>query len=111
MAAPSWSDAVGHRLDALDEVPDQEGRLAQLEGRSPRDQLPEDAAQHAAGQRGSEAEVRAAPAEADVLGLPDDVEAPRIGEDGLVAVGRDVEQDHLVALADRHPTELGIAGG
>ena len=54
----------------------------------------------AAGEVGAEAEVRAAGAEADVLvRRARDVEAERVGERALVAVGRVVADHDLLALA------------
>ena len=65
-----------------------------------------------AGQVGPQAEVRAAAAEGDVgVGVPADVEDVGVLEDVLVAVGRGVEEDDLVALLDRRPAQLEVAGG
>src|SRR5713101_7745553 len=72
------SDAIRHRRDALDGVADQEVGLPEVEGRGPGHPHPEHAPEHAAGQGGAQAEVRAATAEADVGWLPGDVELPGI---------------------------------
>ena len=54
-----------------------------------------------AGQVGAEAEVGAAAAEGDVgVGVAPDVEGVGVVEDALVAVGRGVEEDDLVAGGD-----------
>ena len=66
-----------------------------------RSELLEHHADLQAGEVGAEAEVRAAAAEGDVLvRRAPDVEAERVVEHVLVAVGRDVEDDDLVAFGD-----------
>ena len=68
----------------------------------PPEQLPEHHGDLAAGQVGAEAEVRARAAEAEVVvRRAADVEAERVVEDGLVAVGRGVPEHDLVALVER----------
>ena len=63
----------------------------------------------AAGEVGAEAEVRTAGAEPDVLvRRAGDVEAERVGELALVAVGRVVEHHDLLALLDLLPADLGV---
>ena len=57
----------------------------------------------------AEAEVRSAAAEPDMrVGLASDVEDIRVGEDRLVAVGRGVVDDDLLALLDRHAADLDV---
>ncbi len=64
-----------------------------------------------AGQVGAEAEVGSAAAEGDVgIGVAADVEGVGVVEDGLVAVGRDVEEDDLVVRLDRLAAELDVDG-
>ena len=94
-------------LDAVDEVRAQAVGL----GRGPDvGEVAEELAEHhrdlAPGQVGAEAEVRARGAEADVgVGVAQHVEALGVLEHVLVAVGRVVEEDDLVALGEgRGPT-------
>ena len=65
----------------------------------PFEQLLEHDPQLDAGQRAAEAEVRAESERHVVVGRALDVEAERIDEMVLVAVGRRVEQQQLVAFA------------
>ena len=58
---------------------------------------------------GAEAEVPAARAERLVLRVAAHVEVVRVLVAGLVAVGRDVPHDDLLALADRLPADLRVA--
>ena len=63
------------------------------------------------GERGAQAVVRAATAERDVLvGRARHVEAVRVGEDVLVAVGGAVPDGDLLTLLDRHAAQLGVDG-
>ena len=81
--SPAWPD-VGHAVEQV---------------------LEHDPDLHA-GQVGPEAEVRAAAPEGDVrVGVTADVEGVGVVEDVLVAVGRGVEEDDLVALGDVGPAE------
>ena len=84
----------GDALRALHEVGVDPRRLAgELDVLEPAEQLLEDRADLHAGEVGAEAEV-AAEAEGEVAGrvLPADVEAERVGEDLVVAVGRRVRE-------------------
>src|SRR3954468_1802956 len=85
-------------------------RLAGFDVREPLVDLGEDGAQLGAGQRRTEAVVRPAAAEADVaVRIPRDVEAPRVVEGLVVAVGRVVEEDDLLAGGDRPAVQLDVA--
>ena len=62
-----------------------------------------------AGQVGTEAEVRAAATEADmVVRRATDVEPHRIVEHRLVAIGREVVHDHRITCGDGDPGDLGV---
>ena len=76
----------------------------------PGEQLLEQDAQLQAGQRGAEAVVAAVGAEGDVrVRVASHVEAVRVGEHRLVAVGRRVQQQHPVALVDLLAAQLDVA--
>ena len=87
-----WVAVDLHRGEALERLIDQNPQLE-------------------AGERGSEAEVAAACAERLVLGVACDVEAVGVLVAGLIAVGGRVPHHDLLALADRLPVQLGVAGG
>src|SRR3954468_3865611 len=83
------------------------GRARDLHVREALERLLEQDVELQPGERGAEAEVPAAGAESLVLvGLAPDVEAIRVLERLLVAVGGDVPHDDLVALVDRAAAEL-----
>src|SRR4029079_4073484 len=102
-----------HVLHAADEVGAEHLGLGdEVHVGDPRQHLLEDDAQLYAGEVGAQAEVVAAATERDLLRwLARDVEAERVFEHRLVAVGRDVPHHDLVALGDLAPLELGRRGG
>src|SRR3954462_9055950 len=106
-------EGAWHALHAVDEGGALEHLgLAGLDVGQPLQQLAEDRAQLGAGQRRAETVVRAPAAEADVvIGIARDVEAPRVLEGVGVAVARVVEEDDLLALADRLAVKLDVARG
>ena len=60
----------------------------------------------------AQAEVRAAGAERDVVvGVAGDVDVVGLVEGALVAVGRRVDDQHVVTLRDRLAADLGVLGG
>ncbi len=100
-------------LHPVDEVRAETGGLAvELDGRPAVEELFEQHADLHPGEVRAEAEVRAAPAERHVLVRgPLDVEAHRVVEDALVAVGRYVPDDDLVAGGDGLAAEREVLGG
>src|SRR5207245_1793061 len=91
-------------LDAVEEVAAQaDGLAAAFDPCVTAEHFIEEDSDLEAGQDGAEAEVWSAAAEGDVLvALAAYVEGVRMGEDHLVAVGRDVPQaDHVTGLDGR----------
>ena len=99
-------------LEAADEGGRHEfGLTGEFDRGDPRYQFGEETVHLHAGQCGAQAEVHAV-AEGQVLvGIATDVEAHRIGEDVLVAVGRDIAQQYRLALGDLHTAHLGVGLG
>src|SRR5437763_15069420 len=95
----------------MDEGAAQQLGLTRLDvGHHARD-LGEDGAQLRARERGAEAVVRPAAAEARMtVGVARDVEAPGVLESRLVAVGRVVEEDHLLAALQALSVQLHRTG-
>src|SRR5258706_5512236 len=105
---------AAHPLDAVDEGALQVvGLRRDLQRRKPLADLVEDHGDLSPSEVGTEAEVRAAGAEPDLLGLqrPRDVEAIGIGEDGGVAVRRVVPQHELLAGGDLGVADHRVLGG
>src|SRR5581483_7357137 len=75
------------------------------------EQLLEQHAQLEAGQAGAQAEVGAEPERHVLVRRAADVERRRVGEHGLVAVGRRVEEQQLLALRDHLTAQLGVGHG
>src|SRR5262249_51784970 len=84
-----WGELTGHALDTMNERRQEHlGRRTDADVRQPMQQLIEQYRDLAAREICPEAKVRAARAEADMLiGLAHDIEAVRLGEHRVVAVG------------------------
>src|SRR5437588_542573 len=96
VASGSRRECAGHALHPVDEGAAQELRLVRLDVGHHAQQFPEDRAQLRSRQRGAEAVVRPAAAEAQVaVWVSGQVDAPRILERTLVPIGRVVEEHHL----------------
>ncbi len=104
-----------HRLEARDEVGRPARQRVALDRQVEVGQAGQEAFEHdlelQAGQLVAQAEV-GAEAEGHVrVGAAGDVEGVGLVEDGLVAVGRGVEEEQLLALADGGVAQLDVAGG
>src|ERR1700719_3061367 len=98
-------------LQPVDEVrPQALDRARALDNRDALHQFLEQDAHLHPRQARTEAEVRAAAAERDVLvGRAPDVERERIGENILVAIRRDIPDADLVARLELLSAQLGVA--
>src|SRR5258708_24853795 len=91
-----------HAFDAVDEVRPQPGWWSsQLNVREPPEQLLEHHSDFLARKARTEAEVFAEPERQVFVGRAADVEAVRLGKDVLVAIGRWIPHQHMLAGADR----------
>src|SRR5207249_6206217 len=98
--------------DAVDERrPQAIRRSGDLEVRQPAEELLEHYRDLPPREVRTEAEVRPAAEAQVVVRIATDVEAERLGEHRLVAVGRAIEEQHLVAFADFLAADLGVADG
>src|SRR5260370_38907563 len=104
------SEREGLVQDAVVEIGEQEFGLADgADVRQAAEQLAEHDLEFHPGQVGAQAHVRTGTAEADMLPrVPGDVEDVGVLEHRRIAVGRRVEQHHLVALLERVAVELEI---
>src|SRR5581483_7361897 len=110
--APAGAD--GERLVAAHEVGGAGGRFGdvdQLEVGQLLEQLLEQHAQLEAGQAGAQAEVGTEAERHVLVRRAADVERRSVGEHVLVAVGRRVEEEQLLALRDHLTAELGVGHG
>src|SRR5207253_1287751 len=100
-------DAQRQLLDRVEKArPCPHDRPGEFEAAHSRDQHLEDGPQLDAGQGRAEAEVRTEAETEMMVRAPPDVEAVRAFEDCLVAVGRAVQQRHLVPGPDQLTVEL-----
>src|SRR3990172_2456937 len=103
------SERARHVLDAVDERGREPiGRPGDLQVRESAEELLKHHRDLAPSEVRAEAEVRAAAEAEGVVRIAANVEAEGFGEDGFVAVGRAVEEQHLVALADLLAADLGV---
>src|SRR5882757_10966654 len=104
-----WGEAHRQPLDAVDEVPGQVLRFADPQVREPEQQFLEQRLELHAGQVATQAEVRAAAAEADVVvRFAGDVEALWGVEHRLVLIAGAVEHHDLLPGGDGLAVDLGV---